>query len=163
MAKDENAGARGAVRQWLEPDGLMILAAWARNGWDDERVAQACGVSVRTLEKWRRRYPELDLALRQRPESADVAVENALHSLAVGYTRPVRKTYRLKRVEYDERGRKAREWEELETGIDEVHVPASVTAQKFWLAHRRPGDWGDGADAEDGDGLVSVVDDIPEE
>jgi hypothetical protein len=61
----------------------------------------------------------------------------ALHRKAVGYTAPVKKTYKLKRVEYDpDSGKKLSEYEELQTGIDEAHVPADTRAEIFWLQNR---------------------------
>ena len=41
---------------------------------------------------------------------------------------------------FDEQGRKC-EVEELAVGYDEMHVPANVNAQKFWLANRKPEAW----------------------
>ena len=54
----------------------------------------------------------------------------------------VRKTYKVKRVEYDpETGKKTCEREELQTGMDEVGVPADVRACAYWLVNRAPARW----------------------
>ena len=45
-------------------------------------------------------------------------------------------------MEYDEvTGKKILEEEELKAVEDEVHVPADVTAQMFWLSNRRRDRW----------------------
>ena len=31
----------------------------------------------------------------------------------------------------------------MQTGIDEVHIPADTTAQIFWLKNRKPDKWRD--------------------
>ena len=47
--------AAGKYMRWLEPDGLLLLTAWARDGLNDEQIAQKCGVNVRTLYDWKKR------------------------------------------------------------------------------------------------------------
>ena len=55
----------------------------------------------------------------------------------------MKKTYKLKRTEFDpESGKKLLEYEELQTGIDEAHVPADTRAEIFWLQNRCGGEWG---------------------
>ena len=54
----------------------------------------------------------------------------------------VQKTFKVKRVEFDpDTGRKLREYESLEVGYDEVHIPADEKAQEFWLYNRKPQEW----------------------
>lgn len=151
--KEGAAVAVGKYARWLEPDGLLLLTAWARDGLNDEQIAKKCGIGVRTLYDWKKAHPQISQALTRGKEPYDVEVENALRSRALGYTAPVRKTFKIRRVEYDERGRKIAEYETLEVGIDEVHVPADVNAQKFWLANRKSDVWRDRAQAENKDAL----------
>ncbi len=69
-------------------------------------------------------------------------VEDAIYKRARGYKVAVRKTYKVKRVEYDpETGKKTSEREELESGLDEVVVPADVRAGAYWLVNRDPARW----------------------
>lgn len=79
-------------------------------------------------------------------EDADAArsrrVEDAIYRRARGYKVSVRKTYKVKRVEYDpETGKKTCEREELQAGTDEVVVPADVRACAYWLVNRSPARW----------------------
>lgn len=139
--------ATGKFQKWLTPDGLMLLMAWARDGLSNEQIARKCGINPDTLYAWKKRYPEISEALARGKEPVDVEVENALRKLALGYTVPVQKTFKVKRVYFDDRGRRC-EAEELAVGYDEVHVPANVNAQKFWLANRKPEAWREKVEAE---------------
>ncbi len=74
-------------------------------------------------------------------------VEQALRRSAVGYTERVLKSYKVKRVEYDDAGKRKCEFEEIVQGTDEKYVPPSVSAQQFWLRNRAPDRWGAAAEA----------------
>ena len=90
-------------------------------------------------------------------------VENAIFRRACGYKVSLRKTYKVKRVEYDPTtGKKLAEVETLETGVDQVHVPADLRAGAYWLNNRDPHHWRDHPDepTEGGDtpegGVVEI-------
>lgn len=63
------------------------------------------------------------------PTVADV--RRAVLRQAVGYRMVVRKHVKVKRVEYDENGRKVAEVEEMQPVDDEVYVAPSVTAAMY--------------------------------
>ena len=70
------------------------------------------------------------------------AVEDALFRRACGYEVPLRKIFKVKRTEYDSvTGKKIYEREELETGIEEEHVPADVRVGAYYLNNRDPSRW----------------------
>lgn len=134
--------AKGKFKYWLTPDGLMLLAAWARDGLSKEQIAANCGVSRSTLAEWEKRFPDISDALVRNKDIADVEVENALYKKCLGYNVPVTKHYKLKEVRYDEdTGKKLSEVERLVEVEEQIHVPADTTAQKFWLSNRRPDKW----------------------
>lgn len=147
--------AKAAYQDWLLPEGLARLTTWAREGLTDEQVAERLGIAAGTLARWEIRFPQLAGALElgrgasQPGEegSPENTVEEALLNRCIGYTVPLKRTYKLKRVEYGENGRKLKEWEELETGVDETHIPADITAQKYWLGNRLKARWRDKPEA----------------
>ncbi|MEG0741915.1 MAG: hypothetical protein RR521_06775 [Clostridia bacterium] len=151
--------AAGKYEEWLEPDGLLRLEAWARNGLTMEQIAHNCGCSLSTLKDWRGKYPAILAALKKGRDVADIEVENALHKKALGYTIKLQKIYKLKRVDYsEETGKRIREVEELVEGYEDMHVPADTTAQIYWLKNRRPETWRDRPAAEEeGEATVRVV------
>lgn len=70
--------AKGKYERWLEPDGLLLLEGWARDGLTDEQIAKNCGVTATTLYEWKKRFPEISEALKTGKEVVDYQVENAL-------------------------------------------------------------------------------------
>lgn len=139
--KTLNVGNTAKYVEWLKPDGLLRLEAWARDGYDMSQIAAKCGIKRDTFRAWIKRFPEISKAVSRGKEPFDIEVENALHNRALGYTIELKKTFKVKRVDYDAEGRKIREYEELVVGIDEMHVPADTTAEIFWLKNRKPDEW----------------------
>ena len=132
------------VAKWLTPENLALLRGMACIGKSHEQIASYIGISISTLGRWQKQYPEIAAALAFGKDNADFAVMDALHRKAVGYTTPLKKTYKLKRTEFDpDSGKKVLEYEELQTGIDETHVPPDTRAEIFWLQNRRGEEWGE--------------------
>lgn len=156
--------ARSKSEYWLTPDGLLLIEGWARDGLTDEQIAKNMGCAYSTLRDWRDRYPALSAALKKGKEVVDREVENALLKKAKGYTVDLVKTFKVKRAVY-ENGKKVEEYEELQQGIDQMHVPADTTAQIFWLKNRKPEDWRDrrekdGSNADEGETGVLMMPEV---
>ncbi len=133
---------RGKYADWLEPDGLVRLEAWARNGLTLEQIAHNCGCSLATLCEWKKRFPAILEALKRGQEVVDIQVENALLRRALGY-------------EYTEEMREESEGD-VKVRRTTKFVPPDVTAQIFWLKNRRPEAWRDKpapVDSADGQAL----------
>lgn len=120
---------KGKYARWLEKDGLLLLAAWARDGLIDEQIAHNCGISAGTLYDWKNRFPQIAEALKKGKEVVDVQVENALLKRALGYETVEEMT------EEGPDGTKIR--------TTRKRVPPDVTAQIFWLKNRMPDRWRD--------------------
>ena len=74
--------AKGKYQEWLEPDGLLLLEGWARDGLTDEQIAHNMNISTSTLYEWKNKYSELSEALKKTKEVVDRQVENALFKKA---------------------------------------------------------------------------------
>ena len=140
--------AKGKYQRWLEPDGLLLLEGWARDGLTDEQIAGNIGITATTLYEWKNRFPEISEALKRGKEVVDLQVENALLKRALGYE------YMEERVEIsDKDGRKV-----IQTTKT---VPPDTTAQIFWLKNRRPDKWRDKPETvgekKPGDGAVESM------
>lgn len=139
--------AKGKYIDWIEPEGLLKIEGWARDGLVDEQIAQNIGIAASTLYEWKKQYPEISEALKKGKEVVDRQVENALLKRALGY-------------EYDEI---TTEYGKETKRVTKQVVP-DVTAQIFWLKNRKPDQWRDKRDIEHsgeiGRGVV-IVDDIP--
>lgn len=131
--------AKGKFQKWLEPDGLLLLEGWARDGLTDEQIASNCGISTATLYNWKNDHVEILEALKRGKEVIDIQVENALLKRALGYR-------------YDEVTRK--KVKDPVTGFSCLSITKKVTkevqpdttAQIFWLKNRKPDKWRDRVD-----------------
>lgn len=157
--------AKSKAEKWLEPDGLLRIEGWARDGLTEEQIAKNMGVSRSTLSDYKVKYPDILRAIKNSKEVADREVENALFNKATGYTVKLKKPMKVRHVEYDEvSGRKVAEYEKIEYIEEEVHVPADTTAQIFWLKNRKPNEWRDKVTVTDEssleklDELISSID-----
>ena len=122
--------AKGKYQEWLEPEGLLKIEGWARDGLTDEQIANNMGISVATLYNWKNNYLEILEALKRGKEVIDRQVENALLKRALGY-------------EYEEVSEKFESGILTERKIAKKQVVPDTTAQIFWLKNRKPKDWRD--------------------
>ena len=76
--------AKGKYQRWLEPDGLLLLEGWARDGLTDEQIAHNMGITAKTLYVWKNEYSDICEALKKGKEVGDYQVENALLNKALG-------------------------------------------------------------------------------
>lgn len=70
--------AKGQYKKWLEPENLVLLQGWKRNGLTDEQIAHNVGINVRTLWKWKAKYSQIGQALKVGKEQANLIVEGKL-------------------------------------------------------------------------------------
>ena len=152
--------AKSKADEWLEKDKLTLLEAWARDGLTDEQIANNMGISVASLYNYKNQHLEILEALKKGKEVVDIEVENALYKKALGYNVLLKKTFKLKRIEYNDDGKKIKEYEELVDGYDETHIPADTTAQIFWLKNRNPRKWRDKVEVETNKQELSKLDEL---
>lgn len=53
--------AKGKYQEWLTPDGITRLEAWARDGLTDEQIAAKMGISTKTLYEWKKTYSNISI------------------------------------------------------------------------------------------------------
>lgn len=140
------AVAKGKYEYWRTDDGLLLLAAWARDGLTDEQIAQKCDVRRETISAWKKSYPNIANALKRGKEPVDVEVENMTLKLALGYYVPITKHYKLKKVLVKDGVRQ--EMEELKEVEEQMYIPPASVNQFFWLKNRRPDSWRDKRETE---------------
>lgn len=156
--------ARGKYQEWLEPDGLLKLEAWARDGLTDEQIAGKIGIRRETLYDWKKKYPNISNALKRGKEVTDIEVENALLNNAKGFTYIEQVVSTKKEVLY-ENGKKIKEISEPVVVEIEKFKQPETTAQIFWLKNRKPEQWKDKQDVEHSGALDirKVYDEMSEE
>ena len=127
--------AKGKYQEWLEPDGLLKLEGWARDGLIDEQIAKNMGIALSTLKLWKNGHPAILAALKRGKEVIDIEVENALYKRAIGYT------YEEVKEEEMPDGR-------IRRTVTTKEVAGDTTAQIFWLKNRKPAEWRDKQNVE---------------
>jgi hypothetical protein len=143
LKKGRRAMAHGRYEKWLTDDGLLQIAAWARDGLTNDQIAHNMGIRRTTLFEWSKRFPNIANALKKNKAVADIEVENALHKSAIGYNYDEVYEYN------EERPTKDGKEETIHcTKTYHRHMPASVVAQIFWLKNRKPKEWRDKHDVE---------------
>ena len=77
-------------------------------------------------------------------------VEDALYRRACGYKVKVKKSFKVKSVDYDrDTGKKISEREDLREGFEEVHIPADIRVSAYYLNNRDPVRWREHPAAEE--------------
>lgn len=141
--------AKGKYQAWLEPDKLILLEAWARDGLTDEQIAAKMGICRDTLIQWKKKYSDISDALKKGKDVVDIQVENALLKRALGY-------------EYEEISEKYEMGILVEKKVTKKQVVPDTTAQIFWLKNRKPDDWRDKREVDvEGSEGVMIINDIP--
>ena len=140
--------AKGKYAKWLEPENLILLEGWARDGLTDEDIANKMGITRSTFYAWKDKYSVISDALKNGKEVADFAVENALYKSALGYDV----------VEYEEKIDAMGVKQRCEK---KRHIPPNTTAQIFWLKNRKPSVWREKQEAKvevyESDGFLDAI------
>ena len=150
--------------------GLELIRELAEDGYSEEEIARRVGLTPREFNVWRHRHKKLRDAIELGRKESDFSVVEAVYKRATGYNVSLKKTHKLKRVDFDPvTGKKIREYEELAVADDEDYVPPDLRASIFWLKNRQPERWsekGIGIEAVEG-GIVELpqadsIDPVPE-
>ena len=152
--------AKSTIAEWIEPDKLLLLEAWARDGLTDEQIAGNMGINVRTLYLWKKKNVQIFQSLKVGKDVADIEVENALRKKALGFRETEQTVSTRRTVEY-ENGKRVREVTEPVVTEVEKYYPPDTTAQIFWLKNRKPEQWRDKQEQKvDLTEAVKIVDSI---
>ena len=121
------------VDEWLfSPEKLEMLKCWARD-FPLVDVASKMGITVQTLRKWKKKYPEIAEAINETKEVLDYKIENALVKKALGYTTT---DVRTLISPPDKDGNRKIRVEKIER-----EIPPDTTAIMAWLNNRKPDQW----------------------
>jgi hypothetical protein len=160
--------AKGKYHDWISEEGLIKLEGWARDGLIDEQIAGKMGIATGTLYEWKKKYPELNEALKKGKEVVDRQVENALLKRALGYSHFENEyaVYEMDEDEYfDALNNHMLEFKQMHPEATDQDIDAEranfprtkkvlikqktkevvpdTTAQIFWLKNRKPEKWRD--------------------
>ena len=111
--------------------------AWslAAMGATEEEIAEAMGVSKRTIGRWKKDHDSFAKALSKGKGVSDAKVIRSLYERATGYEYEEEKRI----VEYDKDGNV----KPIRVEKTKKHVPPDVVAEIFWLKNRQRSQWCD--------------------
>ena len=110
--------------------------AWslALQGATDEDIANAFGITRRTVLRWRENYPSFDESLKRGKEIADSKVERSLYKKAIGYDYTESENI----VEIDPKTGGSKPVRIKKTN---KHVAPDTMAIMYWLNNRKRAQW----------------------
>lgn len=126
--------ATGKWKEWIEPDKLILLQGWRRDGLSYEQIAQNIGIATQTFNDWVWKHKEIKDAVKKGEEVCVYEVENALYKSAIGYD--VTETDQTETT--DDSGRVV-----VTKHARKRHIPPSIGAICFILKNRRSEKWQD--------------------
>ena len=83
-----------ALSKWESvKEKIHLIEKWARDGLREDQIAKNLGISVPTLERYKKEHSEIVKSLKKGKETLIVELENALIKKAVGYEYEEKKVY----------------------------------------------------------------------
>jgi len=116
----------------------------ALKGATNEEIADAFGITARTLIRWMNRYQTLKEKINEGKASANSRVERNLYEMTKGYE--VEEEQRILDVNSEGKSKIGK------IVVTKKHVPPNVTAIIFWLKNRDPAVWRDRHELTGADG-----------
>ena len=127
------------VNTWLKKKNLEQITEWARNEeYNISDIARLMGISASTFREWRNKFPEISNAFEEGRRVVDEKVENSFFKMCTGFIQKQEKMQKVRRKEFNENGKVIAEYEEFIPIVEEIYIPPSVVAQKFYLCNRMP-------------------------
>lgn len=116
-------------------------------GMTDEQIAECFGVSTRTIDNWKSRFPTFLVSMRAGKVLADAQVVDSLHKRALGYKS------RAVKIHIPEGAKSADD--AIIVPYTKEHAP-DVNAAKFWLMNRQRDNWKERQEITAPDSLSSM-------
>lgn len=161
--KDAYIGGRG--KTLYKPELDEHAHNYCLMGALDEDLARFFGVSVATLNKWKKKYPAFGESIRIGKELADMQVAKSLYKRAIGYTYQqvvshsakisAKKTKNNSCVDETFSEDDADDSRVVKVTTNEIvkvttkEMPPDTRAQIFWLKNRQPKLWREKHEVDD--------------
>ncbi len=133
---------------WLSAEGLTLISGWARDGLNNEQLAQSMGIGESTLYTWQSKHKEIKEAIKKNKEIIDYEVENTALKIALGYSQE------LVDKKYDVVGGK-KKLVEIKTRT--VYYAPNVAMLIFWMKNRMGDKWREKLEDKDLDTIKAIT------
>lgn len=129
------------LETWLVPEKLELIKSWGRAGLTGKDMAHNMNIGYSTFKNWKKTNAVFAAAIDESREVADFIIEGALYKSAKGHYVTVNKPVKVKRIKYDDKGKKAEEYEEVVQATEEQYIKPEPSIQIFWAVNRMRGKW----------------------
>lgn len=127
----EKAGRTSAYTAKIEPN-LELIRSLVHEGVSEVKIAKRLGIGYSTWKRHKAENPAFRAVLQGSREETVQALEATMLQSALGFTKKVKKHFKLKHVVYDN-GKRLSEDEELVEVEEEIYFPPSFNAGRFLL------------------------------
>ena len=144
---------------------LPVIARWCEAGLTNDEIAVSLGIARSTFQDYIKKHADLRAVVREGKDVANMIVEESVFAMSVGYVKTIKKPMKLRKIEYDDLGKKVSEEDFIKYVDEEHYVLPNVTSAKFYLSNRDPSRWNDKitvSGAVDNTVNISVESDIKE-
>ncbi len=128
------AGRKNVYDTKIKPH-LESIKKWIADGATEQSIAKTLGVSHTTFNKYKNEKVELMEAVKRNRMPCVDNIENSMYKAALGGKETLKKVMKVKHIEYQENGKRLREYETLEPYEEEVYFPPNTTAGIYLLKH----------------------------
>lgn len=152
------AAGRKSKFDFEDPENLVRIEGWARDGLDDKQIAAKIGYNESHFSTLKGKIAKLSNALKKGRAPLEYAVENNLYKKTTWTKIKTQQAIKLRDIYYDENGNRCQK-ERVEV-VDLIQeVPPDTTASIFWLKNRKPEVWNKPAPRiENEDDIPSSID-----
>lgn len=135
MGDDKNMASKKQL-EWSQPEKLILLEGWAKDGLSQAQIAKNMGIGLSTFKEWINQNQTISASLKKGKEVADYEVENALYKTAIGFWT---EETTIEKMLDDLSGKMI----VVREKTVKKFVPGNAVAQKFWLTNRTLDKWKD--------------------
>lgn len=122
--------------EWSQPEKLILLEGWAKDGLSQAQIAKNMGIGLSTFKEWINQNQTISASLKKGKEVADYEVENALYKTATGFWT---EETTIEKMLDDSSGKMI----VVREKTVKKFIPGNAVAQKFWLTNRTLDKWKD--------------------
>lgn len=128
---ESKRGRKSAYDEKIAPN-LDQIREWIAQGESEVKIAKRLRVGYSTWKRHKAENEDFRAALKGSREEVVKELEAAMLKAAVGFTKTVKKHFKVKHVEYDN-GKRLSEHEEIVEVDEEIYIPPSFNAARFLL------------------------------
>lgn len=111
------------------------IKTWLASGLSQSQCAKNLGIRYEAWKECREAHAEFSELVNTARVRACTRLKSAMFDSAIGHTATIKKGMKVRKVEYNEDGKRIREWEEVQVYEETVYYPPNYKAGAYLLSH----------------------------